>query len=215
MHVNISPRAASDLWGLGKHSLKWQRTTHKEFTDTANAWVSIPGNPFTNFKKAIMFALHSLTILVKIITWKSTDSFLKSCLFMDNLNAIHMHILVLSNWGFLVCLSLYLSGKLWGKRERAGGGSGHWLEVGGGSGHCLSHLSTPSLTMASESCMDRTSVRRSLSSPLRMARYTGVVTLSSFPEAVDTASCKTNYAVNLGSIIKNLYQHYIIKVYSI
>lgn len=207
MHVNISPRAARDLWGLGKHSLKRQRTKHKEFTNTTNAWVYYTRQTHLQIlKKAIMFALHSLAILVKIITWKTTDSFLKSCLFMDNLNAIHMHILVLSNWGFLVCLSLYLSGKLWGQRERAGGGSGHCL---------LSHLSTPSLTMASESCMDRTSVRRSLSSPLRMARYTGVVTLSSFPEAVDTASCKTNYAVNLGSIIKNLYQHYIIKVYSI
>ena len=37
MHVNISPRAARDLWGLGKHSLKRQRTKHKEFTDTTNA----------------------------------------------------------------------------------------------------------------------------------------------------------------------------------
>ena len=97
MHVNISPRAASDLWGLGKHSLKWQRTKHKEFTDTTNAWVYYTRQTHLQIlKKAIMFSLHSLAILVKIITWKTTDSFLKSCLFMDNLNAIHMHILVLS-----------------------------------------------------------------------------------------------------------------------
>lgn len=56
-----------------------------------------------------------------------------------------------------------------------------------------SYLSTPNLTMASESCWERTSVRSSLSRPLRIARYTGVVTLSSFPEAVETASCYKIY----------------------
>lgn len=55
---------------------------------------------------------------------------------------------------------------------------------------CYSNLSTPSLTMASASCWESTSVSSNLSRPLRIARYTGVDTLSSFPEAVETANCK-------------------------